>query len=240
MAADVVGYSRLMGADEEATAQTFKSYRKAIGDLIAEFDGRVFGGAGDSVIAEFASPVEAVRCAVEFQREIEKRNAGLQEARRMRFRIGVNLGDVMIEGDDLLGDGVNVAARLEALAEPGGILISGGVHTQVEGKLDLGFDNLSERPVKNIAKPVQVFRVRSGETHEPSAPQQEIRFCRAPDGVQLAYASVGAGPPLVKAANWLNHLEYDWDSPVWRHLLHALANQHRLVRFDARGNGLSD
>ncbi len=159
LAADVVGYSRMMGADEEATARTFKSYRQAIGRLIAKHDGRVFGGAGDSVIAEFASPVEAVRCAVEFQRDLEKRNAELEEARRMRFRIGVNLGDVMIEGDDLLGDGVNVAARLEALAAPGGICISATVHDHVVGKLDLAFVDLGEKKVKNIKKPIRVYQV---------------------------------------------------------------------------------
>ncbi|MGR3342814.1 MAG: adenylate/guanylate cyclase domain-containing protein [Paracoccaceae bacterium] len=159
MAADVVGYSRLMGADEEATARTFKIYRQAIDGLIAKHEGRVFGGAGDSVIAEFQSPVEAVRCAVAFQREIEKRNAKLEEARRMRFRMGVNLGDVMIEGDDLLGDGVNVAARLEALAEPGGICISGSVFTQVKGKLKMGFADLGAQKVKNIAEPVPTYRV---------------------------------------------------------------------------------
>ncbi len=119
----------------------------------------MFGGAGDSVIAEFASPVEAVRCAVEFQRDLEKRNAELEEARRMRFRIGVNLGDVMIEGDDLLGDGVNVAARLEALAAPGGICISATVHDHVVGKLDLAFVDLGEKKVKNIKKPIRVYQV---------------------------------------------------------------------------------
>jgi len=159
LAADVVGYSRLMGADEEATARTFKSYRQAIDRLIAKHQGRVFGGAGDSVIAEFASPVEAVRCAVEFQRDVETRNAELEGARRMRFRIGVNLGDVMIEGDDLLGDGVNVAARMEAIAEPGGICVSRPVFTQVKGKLDLGFADLGPQKVKNIAEPVPTYKV---------------------------------------------------------------------------------
>ncbi len=127
LAADVVGYSRLMGADEEGTLATLKAYRGVIDELIETHDGRVFGGAGDSVIAEFASPVEAVRCATEFQLELDKRNADVPEARRMRFRIGVNLGDVIVEGDNLLGDGVNIAARLEALAPPGGVCLSEAV-----------------------------------------------------------------------------------------------------------------
>src|SRR4051794_24504285 len=115
LAADVVGYSRLMGKNEEATLATLKQYRSAIDRLIDQHQGRVFGSAGDSLIAEFASPVEAVRCATEIQFEIDRRNAQVPEANRMRFRIGINLGDVVVDGDNLIGDGVNVAARLEAL-----------------------------------------------------------------------------------------------------------------------------
>ncbi len=120
LAADVVGYSRLVGEDEEGTLRTLGACREVIDGLVTEHRGRVFGSAGDSVVAEFASPVEAVRCAANIQRDIERRNADLPEDRRMRFRIGINLGDVIVEGDDLLGDGVNVAARLEALADAGG------------------------------------------------------------------------------------------------------------------------
>ena len=159
LAADVVGYSRLMGEDEEATLRTLKAYREVIDGLIANHRGRVFGSAGDSVIAEFASPVEAVRCAIEIQKTLEERNAALPEDRRMRFRIGVNLGDVMIEGDNLLGDGVNVAARLEALAEPGGICVSGIVQQSVETKADCVFHDLGDQEVKNIARPVRTYRV---------------------------------------------------------------------------------
>ncbi len=158
LAADVVGYSRLMEADEEATLATLNAYREVIDRLVVDHHGRVFGSAGDSVIAEFASPVEAVRCAVEFQQEIEARNVNLPEDRRMRFRIGVNLGDVMAEGDNLFGDGVNVAARLEALCEGGGVALSGNVHEQVQGKLDELFEDAGEHEVKNIARPIRVWR----------------------------------------------------------------------------------
>ncbi len=160
LAADVVGYSRLMEADEEATARTLGTYREIIEGLAASHHGRVFGSAGDSVIAEFASPVEAVRCAVDIQCAIENRNAELPDERHMQFRVGVNLGDVMVDGDNLLGDGVNVAARLEGLSDPGGIRISGTVFDQVEGKLDLSFDDLGKHQVKNIAKRVRVYRVK--------------------------------------------------------------------------------
>ncbi len=158
LAADVVGYSRLMEGDEEATLLTLNAYREVIDKLVADHRGRVFGSAGDSVIAEFASPVEAVRCAVEIQQEIEARNTNLPEDRRMRFRIGVNLGDVMAEGDNLFGDGVNVAARLEGLCEGGGVALSGNVHEQVQGKLDERFMDAGEHEVKNIARPIRVWR----------------------------------------------------------------------------------
>jgi len=159
LAADVAGYSRLMEADEEATVRRLGACREVIDRLVANHGGRVFGSAGDSVVAEFPSPVEAVRCAVDIQRELETLNADLPEARRMRLRIGVNLGDVIVEGDNLLGDGVNIAARLESLAEAGGICLSGSVFDQIKKRLDLGYEDLGEHAVKNIAEPVRVYRV---------------------------------------------------------------------------------
>ena len=159
LAADVVGYSRLMEADEEATARTLSTYREIIDGLVVSHHGRVFGSAGDSVIAEFASPVEAVRCAVAIQRELEAHNVDLPEDRRMRLRVGINLGDVMVEGDNLLGDGVNIAARLETIADAGGISLARSVFDQVKKQLDLGYEYLGEHEVKNIAEPVQVYRV---------------------------------------------------------------------------------
>ncbi len=163
LAADVVGYSRLIGVDEEGTLRTLGACRAVIDGKVTAHRGRVFGSAGDSVIAEFASPLEAVRCAVKIQQELETRNAELPEDRRMQFRIGVNLGDVMAEGENLFGDGVNIAARLEQLAEPGGIYVSDDIYRQVEGKVDVALDDLGEQRVKNITKPVRVFRARLGE-----------------------------------------------------------------------------
>ena len=157
LAADVVGYSRLMGGDEEGTISTLKSHRSFIDAQIALHRGRVFGSAGDSVIAEFASPVEAVRCAVKIQQELESRNTALPEDKRMRFRIGIHLGDVMADGDNLLGDGVNIATRLEALAPPGGICISKSVADQVAGKVDATFANAGSHELKNITTPVEVW-----------------------------------------------------------------------------------
>ena len=160
LCADVVGYSRLMEADEEATIHALGACRQVVDELVPNHHGRVFGSAGDSVIAEFASAVEAVRCAADIQRKLEAQDVDVPEDRRMRLRIGINLGDIVVEDGNLLGDGVNVAARLQGLAEPGGLCISANVHEQVEGKLDLVFDNLGEQMVKNIARPVRAYQVR--------------------------------------------------------------------------------
>ena len=162
LAADVEGYSRLMFADEEATLKTLKTYREVMDNLIARQNGRLVGTAGDSVLVEFGSTVEAVRCAMSIQEDLAVRNEELAEDRRMRFRIGINVGDVMVDGDDLFGDGVNVAARLEGLAEPGGICISGSAFDQVKNKLSIGFEDIGPQQVKNIAEPVPAFRVLPG------------------------------------------------------------------------------
>jgi len=143
LAADFEGYSRLMHSDEEATLKTLTVYRAIIGGLIERHDGRVFNTGGDSVLAEFGSAVEAVRCAISIQEELAARNAELADDRQLRFRIGINVGDVMVEGDDLFGDGINVAARLEGLAEAGGVCISGSVFEQIKHKLSLARATLS-------------------------------------------------------------------------------------------------
>jgi adenylate cyclase len=158
--ADVHGYSRLMGANEEETLRTLTAYRQVTDARIHQHRGRVVGTAGDSVLAEFASVVEAVQCVVEIQQELKARNTELPPGRRMEFRIGINLGDVMVEGAQIYGDGVNIAARLESLAEPGGICIAAAVHEKVKNKLALRYEDLGEQRVKNIAEPVRVWRIR--------------------------------------------------------------------------------
>jgi adenylate cyclase len=159
LSADVKGYSRLMGEDEEATVRTLNAYKEVMTNLIQQQRGRVVDAPGDNVLAEFGSVVDAVRCAVEIQKELKARNAELPENRRMEFRIGVNLGDVIEDGEQILGDGVNIAARLESLSDAGGICISGTAYDHVENKLSLGYEYLGEQTVKNIAKPVRVYRV---------------------------------------------------------------------------------
>jgi adenylate cyclase len=157
--ADVAGYSRLMGEDEAATVKTLASYREIMASLIKQHRGRVVDSPGDNVLAEFVSVVDAVQCAVAVQKELQTRNTDLPESRRMEFRIGINLGDVIDEEDRIYGDGVNIAARLEALADPGGICISKTAFDQIETKLPLGYEFLGEQDVKNIAKPVGAYRV---------------------------------------------------------------------------------
>ncbi len=159
LSADVKGYSRLMQADEEGTIRTLTAYREMIASLIQKHRGRVVDSPGDNVLAEFKSVVDALRCGVEIQKELKAKNAELPEDRRMEFRIGINLGDVVEEGERIYGDGVNIAARVEGLAEPGGICVSGSAFEQVKNKLDLGYEHLGEHTVKNIAEPVRVYRV---------------------------------------------------------------------------------
>ncbi|HKO07930.1 MAG TPA: adenylate/guanylate cyclase domain-containing protein [Alphaproteobacteria bacterium] len=161
LAADVVGYSRLMGVDEEGTLRQLKLLRKELVDpKIIEHRGRIVKTTGDGVLVEFASVVDAVRCAVDVQRGMAERNAAMPQEKRIEFRIGINLGDIIIDGDDIFGDGVNIAARLEALAEPGGICVNRVVRDQVRDKLDIAFEDLGEQQVKNIARPVHVYRIQ--------------------------------------------------------------------------------
>ena len=171
LAADVAGYSRLMGADEEGTHERLKAHLgELVNPKIADHRGRTVKNTGDGLLAEFPSVVDAVRCAVEIQRGMIDREPDVPEERRIRFRIGVNLGDVIVEEHDIFGDGVNVAARLEALAEPAGICVSRVVRDQVRDRLPYAFEDMGEQRVKNIARPVRVYRVRdrAPSTEEPS------------------------------------------------------------------------
>ena len=168
-AADVEGYSRLMGINEVGTLHTLTAYRVIADRLIAAHRGRIFNTAGDSVLAEFASAVDAVRCAIDVQEAIAKENAARLAAEQMWFRVGIHVGDIIVQGDNLFGDGVNIAARLEALAEPGGIRVSGTVRDQIGTKLPLSFTGLGEQQVKNIAQPIKAYRIR-GDTSPTDAP----------------------------------------------------------------------
>jgi adenylate cyclase len=198
LAADVAGYSRLMGADEEGTHERLKAHlSELVNPTIAEHQGRVVKNTGDGLLAEFSSVVAAVRCAVEVQRGMAEANAATPPENRIGFRVGINLGDVIAEGDDIFGDGVNVAARLEALAEPGGVLVSNTVHDHVRDRLPFAFEDLGEQQVKNIARPVRVYRVRDpgAAAKSPSASvSPALPLPNKPSIAVLAFANMSGDP----------------------------------------------
>jgi TolB-like protein/class 3 adenylate cyclase len=198
LAADVAGYSRLMGADEEGTLERLKALRRELVDpKIAEHRGRIVKTTGDGMLVEFTSVVDAVRCAVAVQQVMPERNTDVGVDSRIELRIGINLGDVIVEGDDLYGDGVNIAARIEALADPGGVFVSNTVHDHVRDRLPFVFEDLGEQQVKNIARPVRVFRVRTTLTHpDANAPGSPLSRT-AGEGAERQRREAGEGsPPL--------------------------------------------
>jgi len=268
-AADMVEYSRLMEADERGTIARQKAHRADLIDpKILEHHGRIVKTTGDGMLVEFGSAVDAVECAVNIQNAMGEREADRTKDLRIQYRIGINVGDIVIDGDDILGDGVNVAARLEGLAEPGGIAISGNAQEYVRGKLAAVFEDGGTHVIKNIARPISVWfwcgsetRVtnvvpaRAQDTDQPPSvlldlakqptpgiegSRQEIRYCTAPDGMALAYAMAGQGPPLFKAQHFMTHLEHDWRSPTFGPFYHEMAANYQFVRHDQRGNGLSE
>jgi class 3 adenylate cyclase len=199
LAADAVGYSKMMGEDEVGTVRVLSAHRAVIDGIIAFHNGRIVGTAGDSVLAEFGSAVEAVRCAVEIQEALKTRNEALPEDHRLQFRVGVNLGDVVVKGEDLLGDGVNVAARLESIAEPGGVCIASSVYDQITGKLDLGFVDIGEQNLKNISRPIRVYRVAGAGVPMRRAPAKTGASGKGP---MWAAASVVAVIVTALAIAW--------------------------------------
>jgi class 3 adenylate cyclase len=198
-----------MGDDEEGTLAALKAHRRDIIDpKISEHHGRIVKTTGDGILVEFASAVDAVRCALEVQKSMFERNANLPENRRMDFRIGINVGDIVIDAGDIFGDGVNVAARLESIAERGGVCISRQVLDQIDGKVPVSVRELGRQNLKNIARPIEVYAINLDDAAPPGASvlaaanlHQKIRYCAASDGVRLAYATVGSGPPLMKSAH---------------------------------------
>ena len=187
LAADVAGYSRLMGADEEGTHAALMALRREVSDpKVSQHRGRIVKTTGDGFLAEFASVVDAVRCAIELLREVALRNDDVPSERRIQFRIGINIGDIIVEADDIYGEGVNVAARLEALAEPGGVCVTRVVCDQVRDKLDVAFDDMGAQQVKNIARPVRVYRVRGETAAVEAAPALAQPALPLPDKPSIA------------------------------------------------------
>lgn len=245
LAADMVGYSRLMEVDELGVLSRQKKHRRELIDPeITRRRGSIIKTTGDGMLASFESIQDAVECAVNIQKAMHLRETELDDDKRIRFRVGINLGDVIFDEGDIFGDGVNVAARLEGLAEPGGVCVSDIVHQAIQDRVDAPFRDMGGQRVKNISRPIRVWQWSPQAVPVRTAPeislQQRVKFCKSADGTNLAWASTGEGAPVLKAPNWLNHIEYEWTSPVWGDFLSEMSKLCRLVRFDQRGNGLSD
>jgi adenylate cyclase len=195
LAADVVGYSRLMGADEKGTLERLKALRgELIDPNIAKYHGRIVKTTGDGLLVEFASVIDAVRCAAEVQQAVPEWNAGLAVDRRIELRVGINLGDVIADGDDLYGDGVNIAARIEALADPRGVFVSGTVYDQVRDRLPFGFEDRGEQQVKNIARPIRVYRIVLDQTPAAAVERAPLPLPDKPSIAELAFTNMSGDP----------------------------------------------
>lgn len=245
MAADMVGYSRLMEKDEAGVLDRQKSHRRELIDPeISQNRGRIVKTTGDGMLVEFASAQDAVRSALDIQRNMANREEAQDEDNRIQYRIGINLGDILFDEDDIFGDGVNVAARLETLAEPGGICVSDQVLRSITDRITAPFRDMGSQRVKNISRPVRVWQWTLDAPRQDKSPeishQQRVRFCRSADGTHIAHATVGEGVPVVKAPNWMTHIEYECDNPIWGPFLSRFSENFRLTRFDQRGTGLSD
>lgn len=246
LSADMAGYSRLMEHDEEGVLTRQKSHRRELIDPeIGSRGGRIVKTTGDGVLVEFTSAQDAVRCAINIQTAMIARENGSAADRRIVYRVGINLGDVIFDDGDVFGDGVNVASRLQGLSMPGGVCVSDIVYQTVGDRMSVPFRDMGSQRVKNITRPIRVWQWTPDAPPEEkeldeAALHQRVRFVTTPDDVQIAWATVGKGPPVLKAPNWLNHLEYEWRSPAWGPFLSEMARHCRLVRFDQRGNGLSD
>jgi len=190
LSADVKGYSLLMADDEIHTIQTLKAYLNLMSDLIHQHTGRVVDAIGDNLLAEFGSAVDAVECAVQIQNKLEKENAKFVEDRRLLFRIGINIGDVVQDGDRIYGSGVNVAARIKGISEPAGICISRNTYDQVKDKLDLGFDYLGEHEVKNIEEPVRVYKVLLGTDAPKPLVEEQLELPAKPSIAVLPFTNM--------------------------------------------------
>jgi class 3 adenylate cyclase/pimeloyl-ACP methyl ester carboxylesterase len=246
LVADMAGYSRLMERDEEGVITRQKGHRKELIDPeISQRDGILLKNTGDGLIVEFNSVQDAIRCAMAIQLGMMEREGQADDDRRIQYRIGINLGDLVFDEDDFFGDGLNVAARLEGLAKPGGITVSDMVFQTLPEKYKDQLEDLGNQKVKNISRPIRVWQwlpdqPRKSETKSELALKQRVQYTTSKDGTQIAWARIGRGNALVKAPNWLNHLDYEWRSPIWEPFYTSIAGHQDFIRFDQRGNGLSE
>jgi class 3 adenylate cyclase/pimeloyl-ACP methyl ester carboxylesterase len=246
LAADMAGFSRLVEIDEAGTLARQRGYLKTlVAPALAAAGGEIVKRTGDGFFARFPSLAGGVGAALQVQAAMAQSEAEIEPDRAIRYRIAIHLGDVSFDDGDLFGDTVNLTARIEALSEPGGVCLSDPAYQLLDPSQQERFSDLGLQRLKNIRRLMRVWqwtpqsRNRQGAESD-LALTQKIAFCTAQDGAQLAYASVGDGPPVLKAPNWMNHLDFDWRSTIMASSLKVLAANNRLVRFDQRGNGLSD
>lgn len=248
MAADIVGYGRLVEEDEVGTLASVKqTFEHIVEPEVRARNGRVVKTMGDGFLAEFSSATEAASCAVDLQEKVSKTTNGKSGENRLVFRIGLNLGEVYADNDDIFGSGVNIAARLESICPPGSVCISELVKQTIGSDLDVQIEDFGPHRLKNVKSPVRAFLIsRSHSPHVERAPelgingQSNVRYCQSLDGTSIAHAVVGEGYPIVFAGSWMTHLEWDWESPSYRDYLSHLSPQFTVIRYDQRGNGMSD
>lgn len=248
LAADIVGYSRMVGEDEPGTLAAVKRvFAEVVRPTVEGACGRIVKTMGDGCLVEFASATQAVSCAIDWQKKAGDLAGQAAPGKEIVFRIGINLGEVYLDEDDILGDGVNIAARLEAICPTGGICVSEMIRNTTGSDLAAQFEDFGLQRLKNVKTPVQAYLVsRSGQAPVKRVPeagiarQSAVRYCLSKDGTSIAHAVVGNGYPLLFAGSWMTHLEWDWESPSYRDYISHLCRSFTVIRYDQRGNGMSD
>lgn len=249
VAADMVGFSRLVENDEIRILSRQKEYfNEIIKPEIEKFHGEIIKTTGDGFLATFESSLDAVESTTNIQKIINLREQTQSNDKRIWFRIGINVGDVVLDDGDIFGNSVNIASRLESIADAGDICITSDIFQNIKNLKSFEISHLGKQHLKNISQKVDVYKIKINfeEINQNKVNEllteanQEIRYCSSKDNTIIAYAKVGNGPPLLKAPNFMSSLEHDWRSPIWMHLYRFLAEGHTLVRFDQRGNGSSD
>ena len=246
MIADIYGYSRLTQLDEVTIVDRQLKYANdCIYPIIQEFNGTLIKNTGDGFVAVFNVSHYAIHCALKIQNDISLLEEATPEELKIKYRIGLNIGDVLSDGEDVFGNVVNISARIESICVPGGVCISGALHEVLDNYDEISFKDIGLHKVKNIKNPLRVYQWDSeANTDFPEKREdnfhQNIQFCVSEGDVQIAYSSIGKGFPILKAPNWLNHIEYEVRSPLWSPFLKSFSEKYELIRFDQRGNGLSD
>ena len=249
VAADMVGFSRLVENDEINILSRQKEYfNEIIEPEIKKFQGEIIKTTGDGFLATFVSSLDAVESTTNIQKIINFREKTQSNDKRIWYRIGINIGDVVLDDDDIFGNSVNIASRLESIADAGDVCITSEIFQNIKNLKSFDISHLGEQHLKNISQKVDVYKIKiNHEEHNQNKgnellteANQEIRYCSSKDNTIIAYAKLGNGPPLLKAPNFMSSLEHDWRSPIWMHLYRFLAEGNTLVRFDQRGNGSSD